>query len=158
MYELTGTFILNCEIVGYAVKDENGETLNFSREHVIKLSKQGLFSNVKVSPYNGKDYIVGVGVRLSQLPFFDAKTNKLIDEQGGESGSTMKVIGRIVADGETTGYVVQDKDGKQYKLSKKKAWELSMHHLISNTKIQLSNGVKVITGDGFSLSSLPVMQ
>lgn len=158
MQKLVGRYIKNCDIAGFMVEDDEGNTNQFSKEHIIKMCKQGIVSNAKVTSYNGKDYLVGVGVQISKLPILNPQTNQPVDNQGENPGSTMRIVGRIVEDGETTGYVISEASGKQYKVSKNKAWILSMNHLISNTKIQLVNGVKLITGDGFELSSLPVMQ
>lgn len=158
MYEVVGRYNRNYEVVGFCVKDEQGNIHQHSKEHIIKLAKQGCISNIKVESINGKDYLIGIGKQISKLPVLDTKTNKPIEEQLESSSETIKAIGKIIEDGELTGLVVQSSDGeKTYRISKKKAWELANRHILSNVKAQISNGVKVITGDGYKISELPIM-
>lgn len=158
MYEVVGRYNRNYEVVGFCVKDEQENMHQHSKEHIIKLAKQGCISNMKVESLNGKDYLIGVGQRISELPILDARTNKPIGNQNDDASETLKAIGKIIEDGELKGLVVQSNDGKTYRISKKKAWELAISHLLSNIKAQISNGVKVITGDGYTISELPIIQ
>lgn len=154
-YKLIGRYMEGIKIIGYQVQSDSGEISKIKKETMEKLAEQGAISNCRIIRDNGKVYVRGVGVRICELPAVNVTGNS--DAANG-TNSTIEIISRILDKDEVVGYLVEDSTGRKYRISKEKAWTLSMEGKISNTTAKVSGSNKLISGNGIKLKNLPSMQ
>lgn len=152
-YKITGRYMEGIQIIGYQLLSETGETSKIKKETMEKMAEQGLITNCKVITYNNKVYVRGIGIRISELPILNISDNK-----SDGTKSTMEIVGRLLSNTELVGYLVRESTGTEYRISKEKAWLLTMEGTISNAEARISGDNKLILGKGIELRKLPSIQ
>lgn len=164
-YSLVGRYMEGSTIIGYQLQSEN-ESLKVKRDTLETMVEQGIVNNCKVIKDNGKTYIKGVGIKISELPALNMLANgKVVNQSnsditGDQDGTKvgMELVGRML-DGDTViGYVVKDSTGSEYKLPCEKVWQLTRAGSISNAQAQISGKFKLLLGVGIEIHKLPSVQ
>lgn len=152
-YKLTGRYMEGIKIIGFQLLSEAGEASKVKRETVEKMAEQELITNCKVIKDSNKVYLRGIGVRISELPILN-----ISDSKSDSKKSTMEIVGRLIQGTELVGYLIRESTGTEYRISKEKAWTLTMEGVISNAEARISGENKLILGKGVELRKLPSIQ
>lgn len=158
-YRLVARYMNGPELVGYQITSSVGDSINVKKAVAEQLAAEGLIENCKVIVIDGKTYVKGVGIRISELPVLNMRTGEVrnIQATGVKSVNTMVVVARMVASQRVVGYIVKDASGKQYRLSKDKVWELARSKRITNVSAELNGLSKILRGEGIYLNKLPTV-
>lgn len=171
-YRVTGRYMAGNEIVAYHVVDANGNGGPIQREQILVMTARGEIENLRVQNSGDNVIIRGKGINLNNLPVFDIKNQKF--RNGIENGldnkpvksvsntlSQYTITKRLMHKTTCVGYVVQDRSGKEVKLSRQNIIKLASNGLISNATVNkyTPNGSKetriIVRGVGCDLSKLP---
>lgn len=146
-YTLVGRFMDGVNLVGYQVMDTHGNPSSVAKDRAIGLARSNLINNARLveDRATNKSYLVGVGVKISQLPALNMRTGaaKNISQDHG-SMTTLAVIARIMSGTKVIGYVVKDAKGQEYNLSQEKVWQLAREKLVSNVVAQMDKRHKIL--------------
>lgn len=67
-YKVTHRVIKNGKNVGFILEDTDGGSDAYTKREILSLCKQGKIINLGVRERDGKEYLYGIGVRLTELP------------------------------------------------------------------------------------------
>lgn len=135
-----GRYMLGGELVGLLL--ENGsEYLAVRVKEAVELAIEGSIENMKVIQYEGKYYLKGVGIRLSEFPnkgVFPAN-----EDEVSIDGNYLEIKSVIELDGEAVGFIVNSKS-REYKLSKAKVWQLAVSGAVRGVLAKRRGGKKYL--------------
>lgn len=142
-FRIVGKYIQGLSITGYMVENvETSKKKLLKTDDVIKLTEANKVCDASVEKFDGKKYLY-----IKQ----DISTIEDIEN----SKNNMEIIYRILNKSKVCiGYMCKDNNGKSYKLSRNKAWELAYKNSIKNAKAIVCNGVKALQGNGIDLGTL----
>lgn len=133
-YTIINKDINNLVITGYTIQNEEGKTKVVKTADIVRLIRSGKIKNARVLlDTDSAEYIVDVDGGLINLPNNAKNKNK------------MTLLCRLIdGDKKCIGYKAQDINGKTYKLSINKIWELSTQGLIENYTGKIIGDVRAI--------------
>lgn len=135
-------------IVGYALKDQNGNTLKLSKGDTEKLALNKQIKNCTAQKSNGLVIMKGVGCQLKNITTYTI--GKKQEEEKGE------IVAKITDGRNANSYIIAYKNGNKVTLSREETIVMARNNKLSNAKAQVSNGELVLRGDkGSNLSQLP---
>lgn len=135
-----GKYMLGGELVGLLLED-GSEYLAVRVKEVVELAREGGIENVKVIEHDGKYYLKGIGIKISELPnkgVFPANKDEVSID-----GNYLEIKSGIELNGETVGFIVKSKS-REYKLSKAKVWQLAISGAVRGVVAKRVGGKKYI--------------
>lgn len=156
-YKLSARVMEGSQIVGYKLLDEEGNETRIKKETVENLAEEGLIVNCTVIEDNGKKYLKGLGISISELPVIDLKQNE--SSKIASEGKKLRLVKRVLDKGKgLTGYIAESDDNQEYRLSLEETWVLCRKGVILNAKAQLSENTKLLVGIDSELRLLPTVE
>lgn len=173
-YSVVGRYMAGSEVLNYHFVGTDGSQLVADKEQVVQLITRGLIDNMRAQT-NGNDTLLrGKGVNLLTLPIYDQNKAQFRDStttQAVHSDSVtprknsgvspmgqMRLTARIMYKSSNLGYMVQDLNGKQRKLSRNKVLELADQKLIVNAVVQRDGSNIKLRGFNCNLNDLPAIE
>lgn len=147
LYKLTARCMSGSNVVAYMAVNNQGKTLKLTREQVIFLAGKKVIINCEAHKSDGKIVLNGKGINLKDLP--------TVKEQKREN--TVKLVGRLMRDTKTIGYIVENNKNVKVRLSLKDVTKLAMNGNISNATIESFRGKPIIKGTDMIISELPAI-
>lgn len=132
---------------GFILEDAAGNTQPVNIETVTKLARAGKVDGAEaVLDSDSGNYILHLDKKLVDIP-----TNR------NAVGRKLSLTARILdSNGSCVGYKAKDLDGKDYKLSINKAWDLASNGVIDGVSGYILNGYKVLLStEDHLLENLP---
>lgn len=142
-FRIVGKYIQGLSITGYMVENiETSKKKLLKTADVIKLAEANKIYDANVEEFDGKKYL-----------YIKQDINTIEDIEN--SKNNMEIIYRILDKSNMCiGYMCKDNNGKSYKISRNKAWELAYNNSIKNVKAIVCKGIKALQGNGIDLGSL----
>lgn len=179
-YNVTGRYMAGSAVTAYHLVGQDGSQTIANKDRVIYMIGKGLIDNMRIQyDLNNKSILIrGKGINLNNLPVFDINNNKFRDNKAPKGVSTgktaptkdiSKVMGqlritkRIMYKQNCIGYTVEDMNGTEKKLSRKKILELGCEKLLSNATVnkwkpENSEEYKfILKGINCNLNELPII-
>lgn len=133
------------KIVGLTIQNDEGKTKFVENSDIIKLARGNKIQDTEciLDTDTGK-YTIDYKKGLSSL------------DDTYKSSGTFTPLCRIISKGKCMGYKVRDNNGKSYKFSISKIWELAYNHSVVGVKAAIIGETKVLLStDGMDLKNLP---
>lgn len=167
-YQLVGRYMDGNNVVGYHLQDlTTGKSGRFDRETMSFLVGRGSVTNVKGRIYQGKVLFDGVGMRISDLPVVNERTNQVknndnirnIRGQDVQSKFEQLMLVGVLKSGRTpVAYVLRNQGGGTKQVSRDEILALAKAGKISNVRVQQWQGKLLLRGYNCDLSDLPQQQ
>lgn len=141
-YTITKPIILNGEIIGYEVINNENIVKHIKIEDIFKLIERGLTECKLVTDDKGNKHIV----------FPENNTEAAVDLE------QYTIECRIKTNGEISGYKCRDTHGNSIRIKPAKLWELAAMNKVTNASATIVNNTITLEGKGESLVSLAVLE
>ena len=145
-YKIVSKTLNGINVASYTVKSTDDETKRLSVQDTISMARLGDIDNVEaVLNTETGEYILYFKYGESSIPI-ESRSNVLTP------------IARVFENGNCIGYKVIDKNGKQYKLSTNKVWQMAIDKQIYGIKAKLINGKRAIISGEIDIKTLNKIQ
>lgn len=145
-YAIINKDVNNLQITGFTIENEEKKHKLVNKSDVIRLIRSGKIKNARavLNTYNA-EYEIVIEDGLKSLP------------DNTKNISNMTLLGRLIdTNNKCVGYKAQDSNGKIYKLSIQKVWELSTAGLVDGCTGKIIKDTKIIESDAeHRLEELP---
>ena len=147
-YKIVGKEYSGIEISSFVIENESGQIKSISLNDIVKLIRGDKILNAKcILDTDTGNYVVSINDGLDKL------------KEMPKNNTSLTVTARLFDNDKCVGYKVCDKNGKNYKLSILKVWELASQGCINNIKAKIINNNKVlISTDDLDISTLPIIK
>lgn len=163
-YEIVGRVTKGTSVSDYIVKDKtNGKVIKLEKGIVEQLALQKQIYNCKAQTYNNLVNLKGINCKISQLPKYDEKGNKIVEvaKNKKKSIADLQLIGRVQCGRGISDYIVIpiNEPSKKMKLPRDLVIQLAQEGRLINAKSQM-NGTEIILRGvaGERLSNLSTYQ
>lgn len=143
-YNIIDKHISGLEITKFTLESiEDKKQASVSYEDVLKLARVGKLGNAKaLLDITSGNYILDCDEQLKDMVI--------------HKGIILKLNCRIMSNNKCVGYKAQDANGKNYKVSINKIWDMAITDAVENVEAKIIDNKKVLVGkNGFRFSSLP---
>lgn len=146
-WEIIKKEISGIEVVAYTIKSEDDSTKRVSIEDATLLARNGMITNAsaKLNTVSGR-YIL------------DIDDSNLVEENYNNKEDKLHIVCRLIDnENKCVGYKVKDDNGKSYKLSSSKTWELAEKQTIVGIKAVIKGNKRcLISTEDCVLEDLPI--
>lgn len=154
-FQIVGRYLNGREVVGYHIQSLGSKkSMKISKEQAAYFIGKGIITNCTCQIYKGALLYRGKGMSLDDLPA--EQTGDMIDNTDSEKNMTkLTVVGCLKSGSRTVGYVVQNAGCGTAKYSRRQVIDYASKGMITNVKVQMSNGKAILRGVGVNLDTLP---
>ena len=163
-YSIVGRYMNGSAVSAYHIIGTDGKEIKATRELTCFLVGKGLIINCK-GQMNGNDIALrGVGISLTDLPIRNERTGEISNTGSNKNTrdtsifSQLSIVARLYQDNKCVGYVVRNAGGIERKIDRNTVIRLAIDKKISNARINISNNVPILRGNGIELDRLPILQ
>lgn len=156
-YIIKARHMRGVKVLGYYLEStRDGSRRLVNKESAQELALGGFITNCKAQVYNNDVVMKGVGCKISELPIIDADTGKLrgVETKKKTVEALYEITARVINGKHVLGYVIQDRGRVPIIKTKKEVVELTRRGLVSNARIQMSNGVPILRGVNCELAKI----
>lgn len=163
-YIVIGRYAEGVNVLGYVLQDTiTGQTNLMPRSTVEELAMNKFIGNISAQIYGGKVILKGLNCKLSSLPNYDSNGNIVTkQDKKCQTSEELKLSARILSGKTTIGYVISVLNNgvecNKKKISREDTMKLARKGLISNARVQMSNGKPVLRGVSCELAKLPSLR
>lgn len=163
-YEIIGRITKGTTVSAYMLKDKtNGRVFKMEKGIVEQLALQKQIYNCNAQTYNNLVNLKGINCKISQLPKYDEKGDKIVETVKHKKRSTadLQLIGRVQCGRGVSDYIVIpiNEPSKKMKLPRDLVIQLAQEGRLINAKSQMNGTEIILRGTaGEKLSNLSVYQ
>lgn len=141
VYQLVRPMVTDGDIIGYEIKDTNGQIRKVKASDVIILAEKKMIDASIAVDSNGIKHINP-----------EHKLNIL------EDAEIYTIEARFIKDGKLTGYKCKTISGNSVKMTPVKLWEFAAANQVTNAEAKIINDRLAVFGAGIKLGDLPVIK